>query len=63
MKKYVKCFAKFYDEETDSIWAWFKIEDEDMEFSMPVNSEDFEINESYKITFTHLEKIEHSGNN
>lgn len=58
MKKYIKCIAKFYDEESDCIWAWFKIEDEDLEFSMPVTSDDFEINENYKIAFTHLEKID-----
>lgn len=51
---YIKCISKTYDADLDLWWVLFECKDDNddvIQFRMPINEEDFEIGEFYKVTF------------
>jgi len=60
MNRFVRCKSVSYDQDTDCWWAWFSYEDDEepeIEFRMPVNPGDFEVDELYKIKFIQVDEI------
>jgi hypothetical protein len=61
MKQFLRCLNKKYDAVTDSYWVRFRVEpnehgyDTHIEFDMPINDEDFEVGNLYRITFHVIE--------
>jgi hypothetical protein len=61
MSRFVKCKSIVYDNENGFWWAWFSYtDDEDLpevEFRMPVNPGDFEVDGLYRMRFKKFDEI------